>query len=176
MRNVRNLGPRGLKVSICNALLEGLYRLDSQLRPRGLSSVYYSIEGLVRAEHMLLRSGMSDDALLHHRWSRECNGGGSGRCQRGNVSDVRVLLGLISLLGLAFASTFTALLLSLAIRTLLLLVLLLLLARPLLVVPVWVTMLALHHTNLIGIVLLRSIVHRVCLELHNNYSVHITED
>jgi hypothetical protein len=65
MRNVRNLGPRGLKVSICNVLLEGLYRLDGQLRPRGLSSVYYSIEGLVRAEHMLLRSGMSDDALLH---------------------------------------------------------------------------------------------------------------
>jgi len=115
MRNVRNLGPRGLKVSICNALLKGLYCLDGWLRPRGLSSVYCSIEGLVRARHTLLRSGMSDNALLHPRWSRECNGGGSGRCQRGNISDMGVLLGLISLLGLAFASTFTTLLLGLAI-------------------------------------------------------------
>jgi hypothetical protein len=115
MRNVRNLGPRGLKVSICNALLKGLYCLDGRLRPKGLSSVYCSIEGLVRARHMLLRSGMSDNALLHLRWSRKCNGGGSGRCQRGNVSDMGVLLGLIDLLSLAFASAFTALLLGLVI-------------------------------------------------------------
>jgi hypothetical protein len=49
---------------------------------------------------------------------------------------VGVLLRLISLLGLAFASMFTTLALSLAVRTLLLLVLLLLLVRPLLVAPV----------------------------------------
>jgi hypothetical protein len=78
MRNVRNLGLRGLKVSICNMLLKGLYCLDGQLRPRGLSSVYCSIEGLVRAGYTLLRSGMSDGVLVHPRWSREHNGGGSG--------------------------------------------------------------------------------------------------
>ena len=65
-----------------------------------------------------------------------------------------VLLVLISLLGLAFASTFTALVLGLAIVTLLLLVLLLLLAGSLLVVPVWVAALALHCTDLIGVVLI----------------------
>jgi len=169
IRNVRNLGPRGLKVSVCNALLEGLYRLDGRLRPRGLSSVYCSVEGLVRAGHTLLRSGTSDDALLHPRWSRERNGGGSGGCHRGDVSDVGMLLRLIGHFGLAFASTFTTLLLGLAIGTLLLLVLLLLLAGPLLVVPVWVATLALHHADLIGVVLLRSVVHRVCLELRDNH-------
>jgi hypothetical protein len=69
-----------------------------------------------------------------------------------------MLLVLISRFGLAFASVFTALSLGLAIRTLLLLVLLLLLAGPLLVVPVWVAVLALHRTDLISVVLLRSIV------------------
>jgi hypothetical protein len=154
IRNVRNLGPRGLKVRVGDALLEGLYHLDGRLRPRGLSSINCSIEGLVRARHMLLRSGMSDGALVHLRWSRECNDGGSGRHHRGNVSNVGVLLVLISLLGLAFASTFTALALGLAIVTLLLLVLLLLLVQPLLVVPVWVAALALHRTDLIGVVLI----------------------
>jgi hypothetical protein len=69
---------------------------------------------------------MSDGALLHPRWNRERNGGGSGRRHRGDVSDVGVLVGLIALLGLAFASVFTVLVLGLAILTLLLLVLLLL--------------------------------------------------
>jgi hypothetical protein len=125
---------------------------------------------------MLLRSGTSDGVLLHPRWSREHNGGGSGGCYRGNVSDVGVLLALISCFGLAFASAFTMLALGLAIRTLLLLLLLLLLVRPLLVAPVWVAMLALHHADLIGIVLLRTMVHRVCLVLYDNCSVHVAED
>ena len=59
---------------------------------------------------------------------------------------------------------------------LLLVLLLLLLARPLLVVSVWVTVLALHYTDLIGIVLLRSMVHIVCLELRDNHSAHIAKD
>jgi hypothetical protein len=58
------------------------------------------------------------------------------------------VLGLISLLGLAFASVFTALALGLAIVTLLLLV------QPLLVVPVRVTVLALHRADFIGIMLI----------------------
>jgi hypothetical protein len=87
-----------------------------------------------------------------------------------------VLLRLISHFGLAFASMFTILALSLAVRTLLLLVLLLLLDRPLLVVPVWVTVLALHYANLISIVLLRSMANRVHLELHDNCSAHVAED
>ena len=86
---------------------------------------------------------MSDCALVHFRWSRECNGGGSGRCHRGDVSNVGVLLRLISLLGLAFASMFTTLALGLAIVTLLLLV-----------VPVWVAVLMLHHADFISIVLI----------------------
>jgi len=173
---VRNLGPRGLKVSVCNVLLEGLYRLDGQLRPRGLSSVYCSVEGLIRARHTLLGSGTSDDALLHPRRSRECNGGGSGGCHRGDISDVGVLLGLISRFGLAFASAFTALSLGLAVGTLLLLVLLLLLAGPLLVAPVWVAALALHHADLVSVVLLRSIADRVHLELRDYRSAHVAKD
>jgi hypothetical protein len=95
IRNVRYLGPRGLKVSVGNVLLKGLYHLDGLLRPRGLSSVYGSVEGLIRARCMLLRRGMSDGVPLHARWSRECNGGGSRGCQRGNVGNVGVLLGLV---------------------------------------------------------------------------------
>jgi hypothetical protein len=150
--------------------------LDGRLRPRGLSSVNCSVEGLVRAGCTLLRSGTSDDVLLHPRWSRECNGGGSGGHHRGNISDVGMLLGLIGHFGLAFASAFTALLLGLAIGTLLLLVLLLLLAGPLLVVPVWVAALAFHCANLVSVVLLRSMVNRVCLELRDNCSVHVAEN
>ena len=84
-------------------------------------------------------------------------------------------MGLIGCFGLAFASAFTALSLGLAVGTLLLLVLLLL-ARPLLVAPVWVAMLALHRTDLVSVVLLGSIVDRVCLELRDYRSAHITED
>ena len=69
--------------------------MDGWLRPRGLSSIYCSVEGLEGARCTLLRRGMSDGALLHHRWSREHNGGGSGRCYRGDISNVGVLLGLI---------------------------------------------------------------------------------
>jgi len=119
---------------------------------------------------------MSDDALLHLRWSRERNGGGSGGRHRGDVSDVGMLLRLIGCFGLAFASVFTALALGLAVGTLLLLVLLLLLARPLLVAPVWVAALALHHADLVSVVLLRSMVNRVRLELCDNRSAHIAED
>jgi len=169
---VRNLGLRGLKVSVGNALLKGLYHLDGQLRPRGLSSIYSSVKGLVRARHTLLRSGTSNCVLMHPRWSRECNGGVSGRCHRGDVSNVGVLLVLIGLLSLAFTSMFTALMLGLAIMTLLLLVLLLLLIRPLLVAPVWVAMLALHCADFIGIVLARAMANRVCLELCDDHSAH----
>jgi hypothetical protein len=86
-----------------------------------------------------------------------------------------VLFGLISLLGLAFASVLSALVL-LAILTLLLLVVMLLLVRPaLLAMPVQVTTLVLHHADLVCIVLARAMVNRVCLELHDNCSAHITE-
>ena len=87
-----------------------------------------------------------------------------------------MLLVLIGRFGLAFASAFTVLSLGLAVGTLLLLVLLLLLAGPLLVVPVWVTALALHCADLVSIVLLRSIANRVCLELRDYRSAHIAED
>jgi len=71
IRNVRNLGLRRLKVCVGNALLKGLYHLDGQLRPRGLSSINSSIKGLERARHMLLRSRMSDSALVHPRCIRK---------------------------------------------------------------------------------------------------------
>ena len=87
-----------------------------------------------------------------------------------------MLLGLIGRFGLAFASVFTMLSLGLATGTLLLLVLLLLLAGPLLVAPVWVAMLALHHADLVSVVLLGSIADRVRLELRDNRSAHIAED
>jgi hypothetical protein len=72
-----------------------------------------------------------------------------------------VLLRLISLLGLAFASMFTTLALGLAIVTLLLLV-----------VPVWVAVLMLHHADFISIVLIRAMADRVCLILSDNGCVH----
>jgi len=81
-----------------------------------------------------------------------------------------VLLRLIGHFGLAFASAFTMLVLGLAIRTLLLLV------RPLLVAPVWVAVLTLYHTNLVSIVLLGTMAHRVCLELCDNHSAHVAKD
>jgi hypothetical protein len=174
IRNVRNLGPRGLKVGICNALLEGLYRLNGRLRPRSLSSVDSGVKGLIRARRTLLRSGTSDGALLHPRWNRERNGGGSGGHQRGDVCDVGVLVGLVALLGLAFASAFTTLALGLAILTLLLLVLLLLLVQPLLVVPVRVAALALHCADFIGVVLIRAVADRICLKLSDNGVAHFT--
>jgi hypothetical protein len=150
---VRYLGLRGLNVSVGNALLEGLYCLDGQLRPRCLSSIYSCVKGLVRAGHTLLREGTSDGALLHARWSREHNGRGSRRRHRGDICNVGVLFGLIGLLSLAFASMLSTLAL-LAIVTLLLLVIALLLVRSaLLAMPVWVATLALHHTDLICIVL-----------------------
>jgi hypothetical protein len=172
---VRYLSPRGLKVSVSNALLEGLYRLDGRLRPRCLSSIYGGVKGLVRAGRMLLREGMSNSTLLHPRWSRERNGGGGRRCYRGDICDVGVLFGMISLLGLAFASALSVLVL-LAIMTLLLLVIVLLLVRTaLLVLPVRVAALALHHADLICIVLARAIENRVRLELRNNRSAHVAE-
>jgi len=86
---------------------------------------------------------------------------------------------LISLLGLAFASVFTMLALGLAILTLLLVLLLviiaLLLVRPLLLISVRVTMLVLNHADFVGVVLARAIANRVCLELHDNYSAHVTK-
>ena len=88
IRNVRNLGPRGLKVRVGNVLLKGLYHLDGQFRPRGLSSVDGSVEGLVRARRMLLGSGMSDDAPLDPRGARERYGGAVRGHQRGNICNV----------------------------------------------------------------------------------------
>jgi len=108
---------------------------------------------------------------MHPRWSRACNGEGSGRHHRGDISNVGVL-GLIGLLGLAFASAFTMLALGLAIITLLLLVLLLLLIQPLLVAPVRVTTLVLHHADLIGVMLVRAVVDRVHLKLSDNGVTH----
>jgi hypothetical protein len=175
IRNVRYLGPRRLKVNVGNVLLEGLYHLDGRLRPRCLSSIYNSVKGLVRAGHTLLWEGTSDGALLYARWSRERNGGGGRRRHRGDVCDVGVLLGMIGLLGLAFASVLAALAL-MAILTLLLLVIALLLVRPiLLALPVRVTTLALHYADLVGVVLARAMVNRVHLELRNNCSAHIAK-
>jgi hypothetical protein len=175
IRNVRYLGSRGLKIGVGNVLLKGLYCLNGWLRPRRLSSIYSGIKGLVRARCALLREGMSDSALLHARWSRECNGGDSGRHYRGDVCDVGVLFRLISLFSLAFASTLSALVF-LAIITLLLLVIALVLVRPaLLVVLVWVATLALHRADLVRVVLARAMANRVCLELCDNCSVHIAQ-
>jgi hypothetical protein len=82
---------------------------------------------------------------------------------------------MIGLLGLAFASMLSVLAL-LAIMTLLLLVIALLLVRPaLLVLPVQVTTLALHCTDLVSVVLARAMANRVRLELHNNHSAHVAE-
>jgi len=88
IRNVRNLGLRGLKVCVGDVLLKGLYCLDGWLRPRGLSSVNGSIEGLVRAGCTLLRSRMSDDVPLDPRGARERYGGAGRGCHRGDVCNV----------------------------------------------------------------------------------------
>jgi len=172
IRNVRNLGPRGLKVGVGDALLKGLYHMDGWFRPRALSSVNGSVKGLVRARHMLLRSGMSDNAPLNPRGARECYGGAVRGHQRGNVCDVQVLI--INLLGLAFAATFTVLMLGLAILTLVLLVGMLLLVQPLLLIPVRVTALAFNHRDLVGIVLARAMVHSFQLILSNDSSADVT--
>jgi hypothetical protein len=82
---------------------------------------------------------------------------------------------MIGLLGLAFASALAALAL-LAILTLLLLVIALLLVRPaLLVLPVGVTALVLHHADLVRVVLARAMANRVRLELRDNCSAHIAK-
>jgi len=65
IRNVRNLGPEGLKVYVSNVLLKGLYQLDGRLRPRGLSSFDSSVKSLVRAGCTLLRS------MLLPRWQHD---------------------------------------------------------------------------------------------------------
>ena len=72
------------------------------------------------------------------------------------------MLLLISLLGLAFASMFTTLVL-LAILTLLvlMLVIMLLLVQPLLLILVEVTTLMLNCTNFIGIMLARAMADRL---------------
>jgi hypothetical protein len=82
---------------------------------------------------------------------------------------------MIGLLGLAFASALAALTLLAIISLLLLVVTLLLVGPALLVLPVRVTVLALHHTDLVRIVLARAMVNRVCLELRDNRSVHVAE-
>ncbi len=158
IRNVRTLSPRGLKVHVGNVLLKGLYCLDGWLRPRGLSSVNGSVEGLVRARHMLLRSRTSDNVPLDPRGAREhYSGAGRGR-HRGNICDVQVLI--ISLLGLAFATTFTMLVLGLAILTLILLVrVMLLLVGPLLLIPARVTTLAFNCRDFMCVVLARAMAH-----------------
>ncbi len=155
IRNVRNLGPSRLKVGVGDALLKGLYHLDGRFRPRGLSSVDGSIKGLVRARQTLLRSRTSDNVPLDPRGARECYGGAVRGHQRGKVCDVQVLI--VSLLGLAFATTFTTLALGLAVLTLVLLVGgMLLLVRPLLLIPVRVTALVFNRRDLVGIVSLPS--------------------
>ena len=170
---MRNLSPRGLKVGVSDVLLKGLYHLDGRLRPRGLSSVDGSVKGLVRAGHTLLRSGMSDNVPLDPREARECYGGAVRGCQRGDVCDVRVLI--ISLLSLAFATTFTALALGLAILTLVLLVGgMLLLVRPLLLIPVRVTALGFNCRDLVGIVLARAMAHSFRLVLSKDSSADVT--
>jgi len=173
IRNVRNLGPRGLKVGVGDVLLKGLYHLDGCFRPRGLSSVDGSVKGLVRAGCMLLRSGMSDDAPLDPRGARERYGEAVRGHQRGDICDVRVLI--ISLLGLAFATTFTTRTLGLAILTLVLLVgRTLLLVGPLLLVPVRVATLAFNHRDLVGIVLASAMAHGFRLILSNDSGTDIT--
>ena len=158
IRNVRNLGPRGLKVGVGDVLLKGLYHLDGCFRPRGLSSVDGSVKGLVRAGCMLLRSGMSDDAPLDPRGARERYGEAVRGHQRGDICDVRVLI--ISLLGLAFAAMFTVLALGLVILTLILLVgVTLLLVGPLLLIPARVTTLAFNCRDFICIMLARAMAH-----------------
>ena len=122
---------------------------------------------------MLLRSGMSDDVPLDPRGARERYGGAVRGCQRGNICDVQVLI--ISLLGLAFATTFTMLVLGLAILTLVLLVGgMLLLVGPLLLIPVRVTTLVFNRRDLVGIVLARAMEHSFRLVLSNNSGADVT--
>jgi len=85
---------------------------------------------------------------------------------------VQVLI--INLLGLAFAATFTVLMLGLAILTLVLLVGMLLLVQPLLLIPVRVTALAFNHRDLVGIVLARAMVHSFQLVLSKDSGADIT--
>jgi len=67
---------------------------------------------------------------------------------------------IISLLGLAFAATFTTLTLGLAILTLILLVgVMLLLVGPLLLIPVRVAALAFNCRDFICVVLARAMAH-----------------
>ena len=82
---------------------------------------------------------------------------------------------IISLLGLAFATTFTMLVLGLAILTLILLVgVTLLLVGPLLLIPVRVTTLVFNHRDLVGIVLARAMAHSFRLVLSNNSGADVT--
>jgi len=85
---VRNLGPRGLKVGVGDALLKGLYHLDGWFRPRGLSSVDGSVKGLVRARSTLLGSRTSDNVPLDPRGAREHYGRAVMGCQRGDLCNV----------------------------------------------------------------------------------------
>ena len=86
---------------------------------------------------------------------------------------MRVLI--ITLLGLAFATMFTALALGLAILTLVLLVGgTLLLVRPLLLISVRVTTLVFNHRDLIGIVLASAVAHSFRLVLSNDSGADVT--
>src|SRR6266851_5221772 len=115
---------------------------------------------------------MSDNVPLDPREARECYGGAVRGCQRGDVCDVRVLI--ISLLSLAFATTFTALALGLAILTLILLVgVMLLLVGPLLLIPARVTTLAFNCRDFVCIVLARAMAHTFRLILSSDSSVDI---
>ena len=82
---------------------------------------------------------------------------------------------IISLLGLAFATTFTTLALGLAILTLILLVGgMLLLVGPLLLIPVRVAMLVFNCRDLVGIVLFRAMAHSFQLVLSKDSGADIT--
>ena len=81
---------------------------------------------------------------------------------------------IISLLGLAFASTFTVLVLGLAILTLILLVgVTLLLVGPLLLIPVRVAALVFNCRDFICIVLARAMAHSFQLVLSKDSSADI---
>ena len=85
-----------------------------------------------------------------------------------------LLLLLVSLLGLAFATAFTTLALSLAILTLILLVgVMLLLVGPLLLIPVRVTTITFNRRDFICVVLARAMAHSFQLVLSKDSNADI---
>jgi hypothetical protein len=114
---------------------------------------------------------VSDGALLHVWRGRKHYGGSGRRGQGGHVCNVGVLLQLLSLL----PATLTALAFGRVLPLLLLVLVLTLLLVSLLLLPARVTMLMLHHRDLIGILLARAMPDGLWLVLCYHSTMYISQ-